>query len=295
VREGWLAERRRRRRVARLLQQMDRLDAPTGRRSPAIAARPSSRARRRSVTAVTLLTVLRMGLFVSTLRERPSSSASAFPDRPVDARNARIAVQAPTSDSDEYAFVATQDGSSEPVTYDPCVPIHLVVDPRTIVDRGMDLLEDALEELRETTGLMFTVDGLTKGPPPAEDAVTKDDGQSWLPVTVSWSDPKTSPKLAGDVAGYAGSASIPHDGRRWFVTGTIVLDGPQLAQIMEGSRGWASARSVVMHELAHLVGLDHVDAPGQLMQPEGSQSLTTWGDGDLAGLAALGQGQCIDY
>lgn len=242
-----------------------------------------------------MLGLLLVGLFVSTLHDGPSSTASAFPDRPVDAQEARIATPATTSTSDEYSFVATQDGGSDPVTYDPCVPIHVVVDPRTMVDDGMGLLEEALDEVREATGLMFTVDGLTEEPPPAEGAVTGDDGQSWLPVRLSWSDPAASKKLAGDVAGYAGSASILHDGRRWFVTGTVVLDGPQLEQIMAGPRGRASARSVVMHEFAHLVGLDHVKAKGQLMQPEGSESLTTWGSGDLAGLAAVGQGECIDY
>lgn len=267
---------------------MDRLD-------PSPLRRPTSPARRRSVTVVTVLGLLLVGLFASTLHEGPSSSASAFPERPADARESRIAVPATTSTSDDYAFVATQDGGSDPVTYDPCVPIHLVVDPRTIVDRGMELLEEALDELRETTGLMFTVDGLAEGPPPAEGAVTGDGGQTWLPVRVVWSDPAASKKLAGDVAGYAGSASIEHDDHRWFVTGSVVLDGPQLEQIMQRPRGRASARSVVMHELAHLVGLDHVKTAGQLMQPEGSESLTTWGDGDRAGLAAVGQGECIDY
>jgi hypothetical protein len=283
-----MVEARRRRRVARLLRKMDRLD---GIRS----SRWSSDARRRAGTAVTLLALLLVAVFVSTLHEGPSSSASAFPDRPADARDAPQAIRAPSAPSREYAFVETQEDGSEPVTYDPCVPIHLVVDPRTVVDDGMRLLEQALDRVRDATGLMFTVDGLTDGPEPEEGSVTEDGGRSWLPVRVSWSDPAASKKLAGDVAGYAGSAAISRDGHRWFVTGSVVLDGPQLDDILRGPHGWASARSVVMHELGHLVGLDHVDAKGQLMQPEGNETLTTWGDGDLTGLAALGQGECISY
>lgn len=247
------------------------------------------------MTVVTLLALLLVGLFVATWREDSPARAGAFPDRPDDARETASAVKEPTRTSDEFAFVATQDGSSDPVTYDPCVPVHLVVDPRTIVDRGMRLLEQALDEVRAATGLLFVVDGLTDGPPPSDDVVTAEDGHTWRPVTVSWSDPKGSPRLKGGIAGYAGSSSITRDGRRWFVTGTVVLDGPQLAEILERPRGWASARSVVMHELGHLVGLDHVEAKGQLMQPEGNDSRTAWGDGDLTGLAALGRGECIDY
>lgn len=48
-------------------------------------------------------------------------------------------------------------------------------------------------------------------------------------------------------------------------------------------------------ELAHVVGLDHVHAPGELMQPTGDESVTSWGDGDRTGLAALGRGACVDY
>lgn len=283
-----VVERRRRRRVARLLRKMDRLD---GSRPP----RWGSDARRRAGTAATVLALLLVGAFVATLHEGPSSSASAFPDRPADARDTPRAVRVPAAGSSTYAFVEKQADGIEPVTYDPCVPIHLVVDPRTIVDGGMRLLDQALDRVRDATGLVFTVDGLTDGPEPKDGTVTADGGRSWLPVRVSWSDPAASKKLAGDVAGYAGSAAIPRDGHRWFVTGSVVLDGPQLADILEGPHGWASARSVLMHELGHLVGLDHVDAEGQLMQPEGNETVTTWGDGDLAGLAALGRGECISY
>lgn len=244
---------------------------------------------------MTILGLLLVAVFVSTLHEGPSSSASAFPDRPADARDAPAAVRVPTTGSKEYAFVEMQDDGAGPVTYDPCVPIHVVVDPRTIVDGGMKLLEQALDRVRDATGLVFTVDGLTDAPEPKDGTVTQGGGHSWLPVRVSWSDPAASKKLAGDVAGYAGSAAIPHDGHEWFVTGSVVLDGPQLSEILDGPHGWASARSVVMHELGHLVGLDHVDAKGQLMQPEGNEALTTWGDGDLVGLAALGRGRCISY
>ena len=46
------------------------------------------------------------------------------------------------------------------------------------------------------------------------------------------------------------------------------------------------------HEFGHLVGLDHVDDPTQLMYPSTSPAVSTFGGGDLAGLAALGSGAC---
>lgn len=47
-----------------------------------------------------------------------------------------------------------------------------------------------------------------------------------------------------------------------------------------------------MHELAHVLGLDHVDDPTQLMHEENTGQFD-FGDGDLAGLALLGTGACV--
>lgn len=50
----------------------------------------------------------------------------------------------------------------------------------------------------------------------------------------------------------------------------------------------------MQHELGHLVGLDHVADPTQLMYSEGGPSQASdWGNGDLAGLNQLGSGGCF--
>ena len=64
------------------------------------------------------------------------------------------------------------------------------------------------------------------------------------------------------------------------------------AEVLQWPEGSRYARAVVMHELAHVVGLDHVDDPTQLMNPEGTD-VTEFAAGDLAGLARLGGGQCV--
>ena len=101
-------------------------------------------------------------------------------------------------------------------------------------------------------------------------------------------------KLKGGIAGYGGSTASSTAAVSGSSPAGSCWTGPQLAEIMTGPGGWASARSVVMHELGHLVGLKHVIVPGELMQPRGSAALT-WGEGDRTGLAALGRGPCIDY
>jgi len=48
---------------------------------------------------------------------------------------------------------------------------------------------------------------------------------------------------------------------------------------------------VLRHELGHVVGLDHVGDRDQMMHPSSSDVLT-FQEGDLAGLAQLGEGAC---
>ncbi len=50
-------------------------------------------------------------------------------------------------------------------------------------------------------------------------------------------------------------------------------------------------RAILLHELGHLVGLDHVDSTDELMFADnvGKQE---FGTGDLNGLVRLGKGRC---
>ena len=101
------------------------------------------------------------------------------------------------------------------------------------------------------------------------------------------------PGLKGSVVGLGGPVRRLANtlDRERYVAGSVDLDGPQLAQILQRPRGHAQARAVVMHELAHVVGLAHVDNPTQVMDAE-SGTATEFGRGDLAGLAMLGSGGC---
>ncbi len=54
------------------------------------------------------------------------------------------------------------------------------------------------------------------------------------------------------------------------------------------------ARSTVLHELGHLVGLAHVADPSQLMYEDMRSEVTSFQGGDIAGLARLGSGYCFE-
>jgi hypothetical protein len=197
--------------------------------------------------------------------------------------------------SDRFSFMRVRTGPTTPVAYDPCRPIHVVVNARSAPPKAAAILNEALDSVRRATGLVFVVDGPTdEAPNPKRDPYQPDRyGDRWAPVLVAWSDPAESPVLAGDVAGTGGSLALTSGDDQVYVTGGVTLDGPQIAEILDRRGGRTHARAVILHELGHLVGLDHVPYETELMSPQRDRGRVSYGAGDLSGLALLGQGECF--
>lgn len=210
-----------------------------------------------------------------------------------------------------HTFTVTQADGVTPVGYDPCRPIRFKVRAGG-PEAGTQMIREAVGQVAAATGLRFVDEGLTDEAPSDDRAPYQPEryGDRWAPVLIAWSDPSESPKLgvpeedAGvDVAGYAGSTSVglttsdpagaTTETGLVFVTGSVVLDGPDLSKMLEAPDGYARARAVVVHELAHLVGLGHVDDRSQLMYPRSDNAVTGFGAGDLQGLARLGSLACF--
>lgn len=242
---------------------------------------------RRATTMLATLLIVIVGLSaMPAIQARLTGSFGG--DRPADARAEPLALPPTLHSSGPHTFVQTVDG--QPVRYDPCTPIHVVVNRRTAVEGADEMLSQALDSVEAATGLQFVLDGYTDEAPSTKRGSSPG---ARGPVLLAWSDPDEFEELEGSVAGIGGSTSVR--GGKWFDTGAVTLDGPQLAQVLGGRGGWASVRAVLLHELGHLVGLDHVNAGGELMQPQGQPDITDWGPGDREGLAALGGGACRDY
>ena len=196
--------------------------------------------------------------------------------------------------SGSFAFVAQQPGSAQPVGYDPCRPIAVVVNNRTMPAGAETLVAEALRLVRGATGLTLSIEGPTTEKPSTRRPPFQPEryGDRWAPVLIAWSDPGESPELAGGVGGYGGSVRTQSAEREVFVSGAISLDGPQLADILDGQDGHARARAVVLHELGHVVGLAHVQDEGEIMNPTGGD-VTSYQAGDRSGLAQLGALPCV--
>jgi hypothetical protein len=227
-------------------------------------------------------------------------SDGRLPDRPapgVDAAPApRGTPPPPPPEGGPHAFIALQADGVTPVAYDPCRPVHYVIRPDSAPPGGEDLVREAVARISQVTGLQFVHRGTTDEVAEADREPFQPDryGRRWAPVLIAWETEEQNPALAGDVVGEAGSipASLG-DGPRVYLTGTVSLDAPRFAEILRGRDGRSIARSIVLHELGHLIGLAHVDDEQQLMFPEARRDVPDFAAGDLAGLAALGAGVCV--
>jgi Matrixin len=191
-----------------------------------------------------------------------------------------------------YSFLSTQPGTKEPVTYPPCRTVQVRINPSGEVTGGSQLVIEAMARVSELSGLKLEYVGpSTDRPDQWSDAMNGMEG--YPPALVSWSDEAETSDLDGDVVGLGGSISVRGAAyaRARYMTGSVTLDGPDLADVLERPDGEAQVRAVILHELGHLVGLGHVADPNQLMS-ETNYGLHDFGPGDQEGLARLGGGTC---
>ncbi|QSR25390.1 hypothetical protein CFH99_07100 [Nocardioides aromaticivorans] len=194
-----------------------------------------------------------------------------------------------------HAFLQTQPGHPrQPVAWDPCREIRYEVNPDGApgdADDAVAFVQDAVEEVSALTGLQFDYVGETDRRPSWEASLVPR-GRS-EPVLVAWADEDEVDELSGDVAGVGGAVSqqAPAGGWRRYVTGQVTLDSDVYEQLDDERDGEARGRAILLHELGHLVGLDHVDSPAELMFAD-EVGLLDFGTGDRNGLVRLGKGQC---
>ena len=195
-------------------------------------------------------------------------------------------VEAPADSGWSASYV---DAEGRPARWDPCTPIRYVVHPGWLPREGRRDLTEALRRLSAVSGLVFEDAGDTDELPSKDRAAYQPDryGERWAPLLVAWVPPgATDLGVGGGVQGLAMGVAVPGEGGGHLVSGQVVLDaGNRLAS---GFGPGATEGEVLLHELAHAVGLGHVLDPTQVMYVRTTNSESEYGAGDRAGLAAVG-------
>lgn len=187
-----------------------------------------------------------------------------------------------------FRFFATQPDGRDPVAWNPCETIHYVVNPDGAPDGWDDLVADGVAVVGDAAGLRLEYGGTTDD----RSFTDRIDGVGRAePVLIGWADADEVPKLEGDVAGLAGPVTQTRRGFSRYVSGMVVLDRDAFDELEQQPGGDTQQQAILMHELGHLLGLDHVADRGELMF-ESNLGRTTLGKGDRKGLAMLGGVSC---
>ncbi len=248
-----------------------------------------------ALAVVAVLTVLAgmAGMLVFALWATQQSTSAPAPE-------SRMQAPARSTDAghdDGFApWARNPDGS--PVRWDPCEPIQVVVNPDGGPDGWIDRFDEAVQVLKDH-GVDLVVEGHVDERPHAERRPHQPDryGHRWAPVLVAWSTPgETGLGLRATDRALAVPIAVGTGRHRNLVTAQVVLNAdrtrPPDALDLDGDDRADSWAAVLLHELLHVVGLDHVDDPRQLMHWAPGSGPVELGDGDLAGLRALTTGGC---
>lgn len=178
-----------------------------------------------------------------------------------------------------YQYLRTRtDGT--PYRFSPCEPIYWQLSTWKLPNGGREIAHEAVHKLAAGTGLPLIYAGET-----GESAGSRISTQSyrenrtWKPLIVGFAD-------EGD-AGMCGSA-----GCGAYLASNQVIGSGAVVVNHTLPMAWGvpnSAGQVLIHELAHTAGLDHVNDHSQVMYPVAS-SLTTYQAGDRRGLWLVGTG-----
>ena len=202
---------RRRRWMSRRLAELDRLDALDARPGE-YAAVPAPRrhapAARAGMAWVAALAIVgTAGLLwardaVGASADAPGFGVVAARPLPVDASRGRMLPPvAGPGGSGGFAFMTSSP--TGPARYDPCRPIHVVVNDADAPPGADAIVAGAIERLSAATGLRIVVDGRTDEQP-ADHRPTTDParyGTGWSPVLLAWTSPGQVPRLGGPTAG----------------------------------------------------------------------------------------------
>jgi Matrixin len=256
---------------------------------------------------VTLLAILLGGLAVASLLRGPSDTRDGAAGTPSPTQPTATGAPSPSITPSprpkvDGAFRFLERVGDAPVRWNPCDEISYAVNTAGASSSIRSDLREALARVTRATGIDFRSVGTTREPffrayqrmrfhgviGRAELIIIWVDHDGYQAILQRLQDPRPSIAFAKTMAG------VTADQDQYF-GGIIVMDAEATARL--GFTDRYTHGSVLLHELGHIMGLDHVKDPDQLMYSGRFPSfgLHDFGPGDLEGLRRLGMDAgCLD-
>lgn len=227
------------------------------------------------------------GAVLSHFTSQPSSDPSA--GKGLSDLKSLFSSATPAVDPADFSFLG-EGADGKPLRWNPCAPIHVIVNTNEATPGALEDVKQALATLSSTSGLSFVVDGPTDVIPQSNWYSTKWQGSDFPPVVIAWAKTAESDVFSdGDESGRGGPAYATINGETRYVTGEVILNSEQNSLYAPGFGPGMTRGTLLLHELGHLVGLNHAKDKGQVMYPyTGWFSPKDYTSADLAGLNQLG-------
>lgn len=188
-------------------------------------------------------------------------------------------------------FATVGEEAGAPVRWDSCTPIRYVVRRQGGPPNGFEMVQEALQRTSDASGLRFQFEGFTDEL--LDDWQAGPGAAGAADVWIGWAFDDEVPRLGPQqedsyVAGVGGPGW--QSGSPRILRGSAVLRADTTLDHRFGAG--QTYGNVLLHEIGHMVGLDHSDSTADIMYESTSPDTPeSWGPGDLAGLYALGSSQ----
>jgi hypothetical protein len=185
----------------------------------------------------------------------------------------------------EASFAFEDSYGGHPAAWNPCHTIGFQVNTEHAPAQAVADVKETLRRISLAGGLRFRYDGTTHLVPDPNSGQRED-------LVVAWRPHNSEPIFQQGAVGFGGyNKAIYRGGREVILKGFAILDAGY--KVTPGFGAGVTEGQLLMHELGHAMGLNHVYGNYQIMRPVLDNYLPAamYGAGDIRGLKKLGKSQ----